>query len=193
MKKKFVAGSYVPAVDTLRFAMRRILLISASAAVLALPTAAAARAHAGAAGYLVVRNAAADGGVTGSPVVTVVVDGFVLGRVSQEGRVEIYHLASGTGRLAAQATGVDLSRSGVTWRGVPGTAYSGSGFRFRAVGGVWRVVIHGSGIDVYAGGRGRVTLHGSHAYPGSDGRFAFDGRPFTSLPSGELTVPIGHP
>lgn len=174
--------------------MRRILLSVASLAVLALPAAAAARAHSGAApGYLVVRNAAADGGVTGSPVVTVVVDGFVLGRVSQEGRVEIYHLAAGgTGRLAEQATGVDVSRSSVAWHGVPGTAYSGSDFRFRAVRGIWRVVIHGSGVSVYAAGRGRVILHGSVAYPKSDGQYALDGKAFKSLPSGEITRPIGH-
>lgn len=171
--------------------MRRILLSVASIAVLALPAAAAARAHGVAPGFLVVRNAATDGGVTGNPVVTVVVNGFVLGRVSQEGRVEVYHLA-GAGPVAGQATGVDVSRSSVTWRGVPGTAYSGSGFRFRVVQGVWRVVIHGSGVSVYAGGHGRVTLHGSVAYPNGDGRYAIDGGGWKSLPSGSLTRAIGR-
>jgi hypothetical protein len=172
--------------------MRRILLICATAAVLALPAAAAhARGNHAATGFLVVRNAAADGGVTGSPVVTVVVQGFVLGRVSQEGSVQIYHLATGPGSLGAQAAGADVSRRGVTWRGVPGTEFSGSGFRFRAVGGVYRVVIQGSGVYVYAGGHGKVTLHGSTAYPASDGTYALDGRPFRSLPSGTVMHPIG--
>lgn len=189
--------TFLPRRSTLP-AMRRILLIGATAAVLCLPAAAAARGQSGAAqhpGFLVVSNAAADGGVTGKPVVTVVVAGFVLGRVSQEGQVEIYHLASsGTGRLAAQASGPTLSRSAVTWRGVPGTMYSGSGFRFRAVGGAWRVVIRGSGVSVFAGGHDlRATLLGSVAYPKQDGTYAFDGEPFRSLPSHALTRRIGAP
>lgn len=171
--------------------MRRILLIVATAAVLALPAATAhARGTRATAGFLVVRNAAADGGVTGSPVVTVVVQGFVLGRVSQEGSVQIYHLGSGPGS-PAQAAGADVSRRGVTYRGVPGTEFSGSAFRFRAVGGNYRVVIQGAGVYVYAGGHGRVTLHGSSAYPTADGEYALDGRPFHSLPSVAVTHPIG--
>jgi hypothetical protein len=173
--------------------MRRILLISASAAVLALPAAAGARAGAGAvSGYLVVRNAAADGGVTGRPVVTVVVDGFVLGRVSQEGRVYIYHLASGAGAGAPQVAGVDVSRRAVNWHGVPGTEFTGSGFRFRAVGGVYRVVVRGSGVYVFAAGRGRVTLRGSVAYPQRDGQYAIGGAEFRSLPAHALTRSLGR-
>jgi hypothetical protein len=171
--------------------MRRILLIVATAAVLVLPAATAhARGDRAATGYLVVRNAANDDGVTGSPVVTVVVEGFVLGRVSQEGRVQIYHLGSGPGS-PPQAAGVDVSRRSVTWHGVPGTEFSGSAFRVRAVGGVWRVVIHGSGVYVYAGGHGRVTLHGSTAYPQSDGEYSLAAHPFRSLPSVAVTHPIG--
>lgn len=175
--------------------MRRILLSLASVAVLALPAAsvAAARGQRSASGFLVVRKAANDGGVTGAPVVTVVVYGFVLGRVSQEGRVEIYHLATHAGSGAPEVAGVDVSRRAVRWRGVPGTEYSGSGFRFRAVGGVYRVVVHGSGIYLFAGGRGRVTLLGSSAYPHSDGRYSLDGGAFRSLPSRVSTRPIGRP
>lgn len=173
--------------------MRRIVLIGAiTAVVAALPGAAAqARAHRATAGFLVVRNAASDGGVTGSPVVTVVVDGFVLGRVSQEGSVQIYHLASAPNSLTVQAAGLDVSRRGVIWRGVRGTEFSGSGFRFRAVGGIYRVVIRGSGVYVYAGGHGKFTVHGSTAYPKADGVYSLDGRPFRSLPATALTRPIG--
>ena len=173
--------------------MRRILLMLASVAVLALPAAAAARAHGAAKpGFVVVRNAATDGGVTGPAVVTVAVDGFVLGKVSQEGSVAIYHLAATAGGGSPSATGVDLSRRSVTWHGVPGTEYSGSGFRFRAVGGVYRVVVWGSGVSLYAAGRGRITLHGSVAYPNHDGTYAFDGHPFRSMPSGRLRRQIGE-
>jgi hypothetical protein len=172
--------------------MRRILIICALFGVLALPAAEAhARGDRATPGFLVVRNAAGEDGVTGSPVATVVVQGFVLGRVSQEGTVDIYHLASGPGSLAAQAAGADVSRHGVTWRGVPGTEFSGSGFRFRAVGGIYRVVIHGSGVYVYAGGHGRVTLQGSATYPASDGEYSIDGGAFRSLPASAVTRTIG--
>lgn len=175
--------------------MRRILLICAGAAILALPAAAGARSGATRAGtgFLVVRNAANDGGVTGHPVVTVVVDGFVLGRVSQEGRVAIYHVASGGGAGAPQAVGVDVSRRTVSWRGVPGTEFTGSSFRFRAVGGVYRVVVRGSGVSIFAGGRGHATLQGSAAYPRRDGHYAFAGGRFRSLPVRPLTRAIGNP
>jgi hypothetical protein len=148
---------------------------------------------AGGTGFLVVRNAVNDGGIAGEPVVTVVVDGFVLGRVSQEGRVAIYHLASGAAAGAPQATGVDVSRHAIHWRGVPGTEFSGSSFRFRAVGGVYRVVVRGSGVYVFAGGRGRVTLRGSATYPARDGQYALDGDAFRSLPVGPLSRPLGGP
>ncbi len=172
--------------------MRRILLICATSAVLVvLPAAAAhARSDRAAPGFLIVRQAATDGGVTGKPVVTVVVKGFVLGQVAQEGSVQIYHLASAPNSLTVQAAGLDVSRRGVTWHGVPGTEFSGSGFRFRAVGGLYRVVVYGAGVYVYAGGHGSVTLHGSTAYPKSDGEYALDGAPFQSLPAA-LTRPIG--
>jgi hypothetical protein len=172
--------------------MRRILLTLACIAVLALPAAAAARADRSAKpGFLVVRNAATDGGVTGRAVVTVALDGFVLGRISQEGTVEIFHLGSNAGG-GGSAAGVDVSHQAVTWRGVSGTEFSGSGFRFRAVGGVYRVVIHGSGIDVYAAGHGSVTLHGSLSYPASDGTYSVDGGPARSLPAGELKRRLGR-
>lgn len=173
--------------------MRRILLMLASVSVLAVPAAASARVHAGAKpGFLVVRNGATDGGVTGSAVVTVALDGFVLGRVSQEGTVQIFHLSATVGGGQPQAAGLDVSRQAVTWHGVPGTQFSGSDFRFRAVGGVYRVVIHGSGVYVFAGGHGTITLHGSVAYPTRDGTYSLDGQGARSLPAGELTRRIGR-
>lgn len=174
--------------------MRRILLVLAGVAVLTLPAAAAARpASVSGPGYLVVRDASTDAGIAGSPVVTLVVNGFVLGRVAQQGSVELYRLS---GTVAPQAAGVDVSRRPVTYIGrggvrVPGTAFSGSGFRFRAVGGVWRVVIHGAGISLYAGGEGHVSVHGSVAYPSQDGEYSLNGGPFASLPSGIVTQTLG--
>ena len=171
--------------------MRRILLIGASLAVLLLPAdSLGSRGHP-ATGYLVVRGATGDGGVAGSPVATVVVQGFVLGRISQEGRVDVYHLATPVGPGAPQAAGADVTRRSVHWRRFSGTQYSGSGFRFSAVGGAYRVVVRGSGVYLFVGGHGTVTLRGSTAYPGGDGTYALDGKAFRSLPSRPVTQAIG--
>jgi len=171
--------------------MRGILLLCASAAVLALPAAAAARAHASSSppGFLVVRDGKTDRGISGRPVATVVVKGFVIGRIAVEGAVEVYRLS---GVVAPQAAGPDITRSTVTYHGVPGIRFSGSGFRFRAVSGVWRVVVYGAGVSLYAGGEGRkVTLHGSTAYPTKDGTYSLDGGRFVSLPAGSFRGRFG--
>jgi hypothetical protein len=179
--------------------MRRILLLLVAAAILALPAAATARLQVRHAppGFLVVRNASTDLGVRGRPVATVAVRGFVIGHIKQEGAVRIYHLA---GSVAAQVSGVDVQRRPVIYHShgvsVPGTEFSGSDFRFRAVGGVadvWRVVVKGAGVSLYAGGElEQVSLHGSVAYPGTDGQYSFDGAPFASLPAGIVTRKLAH-
>lgn len=170
--------------------MQRILLLFAGAAIFALPLASAARAQSRpGAGFLVVRKASTDGGVTGSPVATVVVRGFVIGYIAQEGAVELYHLSSGSISVTAQVGGIDVSRRAVTWHtptgaSVAGTEFRGSDFRFRGVGGVWRVVVRGAKISLYAGGEGFVFLHGSSNYPHRDGEYSVNGGPFVSLPAG---------
>ena len=173
--------------------MRRILLSCASIAVLMLPAAASAGARDDARpGFLVVRKAQGDGGIYGHPVVTVVVEGFVLGRVTQEARVDVYQLPSPTGKGAPEAAGPDVSTGGVRWHGFAGKEYRGSGFRFRAIDGAYRVVVRGSGVYLFAGGRGRVMLQGSSVYRNSDGAYSVDGRPFRSLPMRSLKYTIGR-
>jgi len=161
--------------------MRRILLLLASAAILAPPVSAAARPHGHAIpGYLVVRNGSADAGVNGSPVVTVVVQGgFVIGRIAGQGKVALYHAST----AVPQAAGVGVSSRKVFYHHIPGLEFSGSGFRFRGVGGVWRVVVYGSGVSLYAGGVKQASLHGSVSYPNGDGEYSLNGRRFVSLPS----------
>lgn len=170
--------------------MRRILLICAGVAVLALPAAAAPSGGRTDTGWLVVRNAANDGGVVGPPVATVVVRGFVLGRIADQGSVEIYQLGSASSS-SSQATGPDVGRRSTYWHGVSGNVWSGSGFRFRAVGGVFRVVVRGSGIYLFAGGTGNVTVQGSRVSPNLDGSYSLDGARFRSLPSQAVTRPLG--
>jgi len=172
--------------------MRRILLSCTCLAVLLLPAAASARATGqGKPGFLVVRKAVGDGGVNGPPVARLVVQGFVLGRISQESRVDIYQLPTAGGQGAPQAAGADVSRRAVRWHGFTGTEYSGSGFRFRAMGGFYRIVVRGVGVYLFAGGTGNVTLQGSSVYPRSDGNFSLNGRPFRSLPAKPVKSRIG--
>jgi hypothetical protein len=174
--------------------MRRILLSCAILTALVLPAVAAAhsRGHAAPPGFLVVRKGTGDGGVNGHPVATVVVQGFVLGRVSQEARVDVYQLPSVAGQGAPQVTGPDVSTRAVRWHGFTGKQYSGSTFRFRAIGGFYRVVVRGSGVYLFAGGHGNVRLRGSSVYPRADGNYSLDGRPFRSLPTRLLKREIGH-
>ena len=170
--------------------MRRILLICAGVALLSLAAAAAGAGGRARTGWLVVRGAANDGGVVGSPVATVVVRGFVLGRIADQGSVEVYQLGAGSA-AGPQVTGPDVSHRAVSWRGVSGSEWTGSGFRFRAVGGVLRVVVRGSGVYLFAGGSGNVTLQGSHLAPAHDGSYALDGGRFRSLPPHPLRRPLG--
>jgi hypothetical protein len=170
--------------------MRRILLTGLAVTMLALTAAAAQAGGRPRTGWLVVRNAVNDGGPAGAPVATVVVRGFVLGRVGDEGSVEIYHLGA-AGQGLPQVIGSDVSRGGVTWHGVSGSEWSGSGFRFRAVSGTYRIVVRGSGIYLFAGGHGSVTLAGSVVSPARDGRYSLDGGRFRSLPSHPSTLRFG--
>jgi hypothetical protein len=173
--------------------MRRILLSCAVLAVLMLPAAATARAPGHAKpGFLVVRKGTGDGGVNGHPVVTVVVQGFVLGRVSQEAQVDVYQLPSVAGQGAPQVAGADVSTRAIRWHGFTGKQYSGSDFRFRALAGFYRVVVRGSGVYVFAGGHGNVRLRGSSVYRRVDGIYSLDGRAFRSLPTHVLERQIGH-
>jgi hypothetical protein len=177
--------------------MRRILLSCTLLALLTLPAAASAGASAqGEHGYLVVRKAAGDGGVNGNPVATLVIQGFVLGRVSQEARVDVVQLPSAAGQGAPQVKGADVSTKAIKWHGFAGKKYIGSDFRFRAMGGTYRVVVRGSGIYLFAGGQCQhvkchVKLQGSSHYPRHDGEFSVNGGRFRSLPERPLTRQIG--
>ncbi len=173
--------------------MRGILFSCAALAVLMLPAAASAGSSGQTNGYLVVQRANGDGGVHGRPVVTlVIVQGFVLGRVSQQARVDIYHLPSASGEGKPQAFGADVSQHPLRWRGRPGVEYSGIDFHFRAIDGAYRVVVRGAGVYLFAGGNGSVTLRGSSVYPRSDGRYSIDGERTKSMPANPLTRRIGR-
>lgn len=178
--------------------MRRILLSCAILGVLTLPaTAAFAGAGAGTkSGYLVVRNAGGDGSADGPPVVTLAMrDGFVLGRVKpqSEVKVDVYQLPSKGGQGGATAVGPDVSSTTVRWHHrFIRHEFKGVGFRFRALGGYYRVVVRGSGIYLFAGGHGTVTVHGSSLDPSGDGNYSIDGGAFRSLPKRVVKSQIGR-
>lgn len=174
--------------------MRRVVLSCMFLAVLLLPAVAPARdTPLGAKpGYVVVREAANDGGPNGHPAVTLVVQGFVLGRVSQEARVDIYHLPSSNTQILPSAKGQDVKTRSLRWHGLPGVEYNGSGFRFSAVGGSYRVVVRGTGVYLFAGGiRGSVTLRGRARYPQADGTYSIDGSAPRSLPTPQVNRRFG--
>jgi hypothetical protein len=172
--------------------MRRILLSCAPVAVLVLAAAASAgaRGDASSQGFLVLQKAV---GTHGQPVVTLVVEGFFLGRISPraEAQVDIYHLPLRSGEGAPQVIGTDVSHYPVRWRGHQGIEYSGSGFRFSAINGAYRVVVRGSGLYLFAGGHGSVRLRGSSFAPQTDGTYSIDGAAPRSLPTRRLTRQIG--
>jgi hypothetical protein len=134
-----------------------------------------------------------DGGVHGAPIVTLIVKGFVLGRVSQEAKVQIVQLPLvGCEQCAPLVVGADVSSSTIKFRGrFRGKEYSGSKFRFRATGGEYRVVVRGSGVYLFAGGHGRVKLRGSKVSQHTDGRYAVDGGAWHSLPKRLVKLRIG--
>jgi hypothetical protein len=176
--------------------MRRILLSCTLLAVLTLPSATATVASAAVKvkpGYVVVRKATGDGGVSGRPVVTLIVRGFVLGRVSQEGKVDVVQLPTVNGQGAPQAT-PGVSTRAIHWgpNKLPGKEFSGSNFRFRALDGRYRVVVRGSGIYLFAGGIGQVTFRGSSVYKRHDGTYSVDAGTPRSLPGTPLTRKFGR-
>jgi hypothetical protein len=173
--------------------MRRILLSCVLLGVLMLPAAAVARSSAPARpGYLVVRKAAGDGGINGRPVVTLVVRGFVLGRISREAQVAVYYLPlKSSGGTPQVQQGADVSTSDRRWHRLPGKVFTGSNFRFRAMGGRYRVVVRGFGVYLFAGGHGHVKFRGSSVNPRADGWYSVDASKFRSLPQGPVERKIG--
>jgi hypothetical protein len=74
---------------------------------------------------------------------------------------------------------------------LPGKVFSGSNFRFRAMGGFYRVVVRGSGVYLFAGGHGHVTFRGSSVNKRADGTYSVNGGTFRSLPERPVQRKIG--
>jgi hypothetical protein len=52
--------------------------------------------------------------------------------------------------------------------------------------------MRGSGIYLFAGGRGQVTLRGSSIYKHADGKYSVNGGAFRSLPGVDLKRKLGR-
>lgn len=140
----------------LRPVMRKPLLLLALLA-LAVPAAALAAPEAG------------DGSLSvadGRGRVSVQARGGIIGRI-ERGSVLVYDLSP-----------EDTSVPAVSGDDVPvrfvgdGVQYGGKGVRFRLVGGAYKIVVNGSGIDLSAVGNGFVVLEGKGSDPGT---YSFDG------------------
>jgi len=149
--------------------MRRLLFTCLLAGLVLPATAPAARLAPGD-GTLAVRNASGD---PGQLVVALNINGAAIGQVDR-GRV-----------VVLPGNGPEPDVSGATRqidRADGSTVYVGSGIRFRAVAGNFRVRIFGSGIDINAVGQGTVRLFGSSISNGA-GKYSLNGGAWTTLPS----------
>jgi hypothetical protein len=120
----------------------------------------------------------------GKGVVMLDLRGSVLGR-----------LATGTLRVTDNTPGdrygaLVVGRKLVQERVGPRTVlYRGQGMRFRMLGGAYRILARGTGIDVSAVGRGVVMLDGDPKVPGEDtGVYSLDGADCELQP--ELCAPL---
>ena len=149
---------------------------------LAIPAAALALSDAAGDGTLVVQNGAAPRGL---PVVTLVINGTAIGHVST-GSPDAFDTVviddvNNTNNIGASLTNGALSLTRKTVSDTE-TKFTGSDFRFRAAGGVYKIWIYGSGVDLFAVGQGKVTLQGTPNAGTTDGHYSFNGGAWRSLP-----------
>ena len=160
--------------------MRRITFFLAFLIALAAPAAVLAAKEAPNDGTLVIKHGTAPiDGPDKAAVVRLQVTGSVIGQVSGQGRIIIDQtpkspLPEVTG--AASSKDVAQSDTAKMWFG------DADGFKFRAVGGTYTIVIYGGDVNLVAIGTGTVVLTG---VPDSatDGKYSLNGDDFKSLPS----------
>ena len=164
--------------------MRRLACIFLAFSALAAPAVALAARDAAGDGTLVVKNGEAP---DGTAVVRMKITGSVIGQVTGQGRIIIDPGAKGPQPEVTGAVGHDVAQSDTA------RSYSGGadGFKFRAVGGTFVIVIYGAKVNLFAVGTGTVQLAGMPNTPTGDGRYSLNGDDFKSLPgapTGKLVV-----
>jgi len=146
--------------------MRRLLTFAMLAA-LALPAASAARTHNSSDGTLSVRD--------GRGTITISGRGGVIGSFAR-GSVTITDPVDGDG-TGPVVTGDDWSKD----RSDTTTTWGGTKVRFRMIGGTFRMVVKGRGINLSLVGKGTVTLKGAGTE--NDGSYSVNGADYTPLPA----------
>jgi hypothetical protein len=156
--------------------MRRLSVIFALCAALAVPVVALAGTGASNDGSLVVNHGQAP---VGTPVVVLSITGSVIGNV-------------GHGKIIIDGgpNAVDNSRAPQVTSGARCTTpdgdtkqtCKGDTFSFRAVGGHYTLLVYGTGVDVVAVGTGWAKVAGIPDVPVGDGKYSVNGDDFTSLP-----------
>src|SRR2546430_15670630 len=145
--------------------MRRLLTFAMLAA-LALPAASAARNQGAADGTVSVRD--------GRGTITISARGGVIGSFAR-GSVTINDPIDGDG-TGPIVTGDEWSKA----RDATTTTWGGTKVRFRIIGGSFRIVVRGRGINLSLVGRGNVSLIG--AGTADDGTYSVNGSDYFPLP-----------
>jgi hypothetical protein len=153
----------------------RALLTFAVLAALALPAASAARDQGATDGTLSVRDARG--------TVTISVRGGVIGSFAR-GSVTISDPIEGDG-TGPIVTGEDFppvekNDTTTTWRGTK--------VRFRIIGGSFRIVVKGRGINLSLVGKGNVTLDGAGTL--DDGSYSVNGGEYLAMPGFPMPFPL---
>jgi hypothetical protein len=147
--------------------MRRLLTFAVLALALALPAGAAARPAGSTDGTLSVKDA--------KGIVTIQGRGGVIGSFAK-GSVTINDPVDGDG-TGPIVTGDDWSKD----RSDTATVWGGTKVRFRIIGGTFRVVVRGRGINLSFVGKGNVILNG--AGTDDDGSYAVNGADYNPIPA----------
>jgi hypothetical protein len=122
----------------------------------------------------------------GKGVVMLDLRGSILGRLSS-GSLRVTDLTPAD-RWAALVAGRKVTQERVGPRTV---VYRGQGLRFRMLGGGYRVVVRGSGIDLSAVGKGVAVLDGEPRFAGDDvGVYSLDGVDCGVEPEPCLPLPL---
>jgi hypothetical protein len=147
--------------------MRRLLTFAVLALALALPAGAGARPSGPTDGTLSVRDARG--------IVTIQGRGGVIGSFAK-GSVTINDPIDGDG-TGPIVTGDDWSKD----RNDTTTTWGGTKVRFRMIGGTFKIVVKGRGINLSFVGVGNVILQGAGS--DDDGVYATNGAEYSSVPS----------
>ena len=155
--------------------MRRLLIFAVLALALALPAASAARLRGPTDGTLSVKDARGTitiqgrGGVIGS---------FAQGKVTISDPID----GDGTGPIVTGDDFPPIERSETT------TTWRGNRVRFRIIGGTFRIVVKGRGINLSFVGKGNVTVNG--AGTDDDGTYAVNGADYSLVPDFAFTFAL---